>query len=385
MSVILKSTEEIIQSYRCEIPLAHFLKNFYKAHPKLGSRDRKAISEAVYIYYRVALFFQNETSIFGTIAKGIILCGTQNIFLNQILTEYLPETIEIPTWETGKKNTALSAGITEQEWVAGHWQQPALFLRIQKNKEKNLALLTARGIPFELLKLPGINENYCISLANGTKVDQILPATDYIIQDFSSQSAITIAADFRKENLTNCSVWDVCAGAGGKSIFWKYLFPKDKIFATDIRKSILHNLRERFRLLNLPVPKTEVMDLSQENGQDTISQDFEIIICDVPCSGSGTWSRTPEQYYFFREEKLKTFQSVQYPIAIHASQKLKPGGIFVYITCSVFEAENENVVQKLLDSTKLRLLHQGIINGMPHKADSMFMAILENGATTNNP
>jgi 16S rRNA (cytosine967-C5)-methyltransferase len=71
------------------------------------------------------------------------------------------------------------------------------------------------------------------------------------------------------------------------------------------------------------------------------------------------------------------YASRQYAIANEALRWLEPQGHFVYITCSVFADENENVVEKLVEQGSLRLLHQQIIPGWNHKADSMFIAVLQ--------
>lgn len=378
MIFILRSIEEIIQNYSGELPLAHYLKIFYKSHPKLGSRDRRVISEAVYIYYRTALFFPSDSGIIEIIGQGLILCHSENEFLKKICPENLPTTHPNFHWQLGKKDIPLSTGINEKEWIEAHLQQPNLFLRIQKKQKQNVKRLDEVGIPYHSLSLPGTENYECLALPNGSKVDQILPAEDYVIQDYSSQLAIALAAQFRNATTVKASVWDVCAGAGGKSIFWQCLFPDDVFFVTDIRKSILHNLKERFKLLGFKPPKMAVMDLSQPNHSEQVKERFDVVICDVPCSGSGTWSRTPEQFYFFKKENLQHFEEIQFPIAFNASRKLKPGGLLIYITCSVFEVENETVIDRLIQSGNLQIVHQELINGIKNKADSMFVAVLEN-------
>jgi len=60
-------------------------------------------------------------------------------------------------------------------------------------------------------------------------------------------------------------------------------------------------------------------------------------------------------------------------------QAIKPGGLLVYITCSVFEAENEAVVESIAAKSGIQLLHSELINGIEHQADSMFIAVLRKG------
>src|SRR5690606_10611202 len=105
---------------------------------------------------------------------------------------------------------------------------------------------------------------------------------------------------------------------------------------------------------------------------------FDFILCDVPCSGSGTWARSPENFYFSPSEKdLNTFEQVQKNIVSHAVKHLKDDGYLVYVTCSVFAQENENIINHLMEHTTLALVESQLINGIPHKADIMYYAVLQ--------
>jgi 16S rRNA (cytosine967-C5)-methyltransferase len=102
-----------------------------------------------------------------------------------------------------------------------------------------------------------------------------------------------------------------------------------------------------------------------------------LVVCDVPCSGSGTWARTPEQFHFYKPAMLQKFKELQFPIASNASNYVKQGGHLAYITCSVFQEENEDVVNQLLQSGILNLKHTQIIDGIDNQADCMFVAVFE--------
>jgi 16S rRNA (cytosine967-C5)-methyltransferase len=108
---------------------------------------------------------------------------------------------------------------------------------------------------------------------------------------------------------------------------------------------------------------------------------YDHIICDAPCSGSGTWARTPEQLYFWQPDKVHEFAALQLTIATNASKLLRPGGRLIYITCSVYQAENEGVVNALIAATGMRVLTQSLINGTTLKADSMYVAVLQKNST----
>jgi 16S rRNA (cytosine967-C5)-methyltransferase len=154
--------------------------------------------------------------------------------------------------------------------------------------------------------------------------------------------------------------------------------PGVRLLATDVRESILQNLSARFRQYSLPLPERLVLDASDANVLATALKDrkFQGIICDVPCTGSGTWARTPESCYFFKTETLEHYTSRQQAILRNAAQFLAPGGRLVYITCSVFRAENEDVVNAVAVDNSLKVESVRLINGMPIQADSLFAAVL---------
>jgi 16S rRNA (cytosine967-C5)-methyltransferase len=168
------------------------------------------------------------------------------------------------------------------------------------------------------------------------------------------------------------SAWDCCAASGGKTILLHDHFPSAKLTATDIRENILINLRNRLKRAGIRSYQAFVADLV---GKSFLSQKFDVIICDAPCSGSGTWGRTPEQLHFFTREKIDHYAGLQKKIALNASRSLKPGGYFLYITCSVFYLENEDVVAYLQQNSGLKLVVQQYHTGYDKKGDTLFTAL----------
>jgi len=102
----------------------------------------------------------------------------------------------------------------------------------------------------------------------------------------------------------------------------------------------------------------------------------QLIICDAPCSGSGTWGRTPENIRFFTEAHIRDFTERQRAIVTHILPLLPTGGYLLYITCSVFREENEEMVSWLLQESGMELVSQEVINGYLLQADTMFGALL---------
>lgn len=263
-------------------------------------------------------------------------------------------------------HTALSGGITKEEWRTSMLSQPFLFIRLRKHKDKALQLLRDNAIDYS-------EDGNCIGIKNGTAIEKILPADWYVVQDASSQHT---GSFFNPEPRQEW--WDCCSGAGGKSLLLSDKQPKVHLTVSDKRSSILHNLSERFRQYGYISPRQLVLDTADAGAvQHALGNTrFARIICDVPCTGSGTWARTPEQLYFFNEAAIATISALQAAIAINASKYLKAGGLMYYITCSVFEAENEAVVTQL-QQQGMKLQDMVLVNGIGQKADSMFIAVLQ--------
>jgi 16S rRNA (cytosine967-C5)-methyltransferase len=102
---------------------------------------------------------------------------------------------------------------------------------------------------------------------------------------------------------------------------------------------------------------------------------IDFIIADVPCSGSGTWARTPEQLKFFHQEKIAQYALLQQQIVSNAIPSLAKGGYLLYITCSVFKKENEENVNFIQKNLNLELLKSDYLKGYQMQADTLFAAL----------
>lgn len=378
----------ILSHYDGSLPLTHFLKNYYKQYPKLGSRDRKILSEMAYCWYRAERGLNPALSFEDRIHAALFLCASNQKVINPLLPDALKlndglsyaQKQEVLNLHFASGNvfslqslwgfdTKLSDGIDMQQWLQTMLSQPDMFIRIRRNKEKLSGILQSHSISYKEITAD------CIALPNGSKIDEILPEADYVVQDASSQQTGSFFHPLPKQHW-----WDCCSGAGGKSLLLTDKQPAIKLTVSDTRESILHNLIQRFKRYGLPLPATVKADIANEKDVQLQlgTATFDGIICDVPCTGSGTWARTPEQLYFFREDTLRQITGVQKSIAANAVSHLKAGGTIIYITCSVFREENEDVVTHiLLQSSNIELISMQLINGAAVHADSMFVAVLK--------
>jgi 16S rRNA (cytosine967-C5)-methyltransferase len=214
-------------------------------------------------------------------------------------------------------------------------------------------------------------------LPHGTKADEVLAINrEVVVQDYSSQQIADLFKYLPFKPPASFKVWDACAASGGKAILLKDFFPYAKLTVSDIRQSILANLDKRFKEAALSYEQAFIADLSKEIPHALPLESFDLVIADVPCTGSGTWSRTPEWLRYFEEQKIAEYAVLQSRILENVIPFVKKGGYLLYATCSVFKEENEGQVARLLKEFNITLISSGIIKGYTHKADTMYAALL---------
>jgi 16S rRNA (cytosine967-C5)-methyltransferase len=374
----------ILTNYKGEMPLSAFLKNFFSKEKKYGSRDRKTVSSLCYNYYRVGAAFPQK-DIAQRLAISVFLCSdkkdewlqTVNPGWNEKITLPLEEKlalVQITDTTIFPFNAELSQGIDVPAFNISFLIQPDLFVRIRPGKNAAVKKKLAEAD----ISYKEVDHN-SLAFANGTKLDSILDINkEVVIQDLNSQRVgeLLLDGEYKKPTL----VWDCCAASGGKSIMTYDLLSSTQLTVSDIRESIIKNLQTRFREAGLKDFRSFVADLTDPKSLQAAikTTKFDLVICDAPCSGSGTWSRTPEQLMFFKEVEISRYSNLQKSIAANSSFYVKKGGYFLYITCSVFKRENEEVVEFIKSHTNFSLLEMRLLKGYEEKADTMFAALFRN-------
>jgi 16S rRNA (cytosine967-C5)-methyltransferase len=136
------------------------------------------------------------------------------------------------------------------------------------------------------------------------------------------------------------------------------------------------NLHQRFIKAGIKAYRYFISDVSNPDFTP-ITSDFEIVICDAPCTGSGTWSRTPEQLCYFNKDSIMEYNRLQKKIVSHVLPHLRTGGLFIYITCSVFKDENERIAEFISENLNCKILQQQLLKGYHQKADTMFVTVFK--------
>ncbi|MBE0565786.1 MAG: RsmB/NOP family class I SAM-dependent RNA methyltransferase, partial [Krumholzibacteria bacterium] len=197
------------------------------------------------------------------------------------------------------------------------------------------------------------------------------------IQDLASQQ-IGLAVDARPGQ----TVWDCCAGAGGKSLqLAAAMQGKGAVHATDLYENKLKDLRRRARRAGWANLRAGLWDGDRlpDFGPEVLGRGgFDRVLVDAPCSGSGTWRRHPDGRLRFAPDQLPDLAAVQQSLLVTAAEAVRPGGLVVYATCSWFRAENEDVVAAFLAARPEFALRAQQLHGNPAEdADTTFTAVLE--------
>jgi len=147
------------------------------------------------------------------------------------------------------------------------------------------------------------------------------------------------------------TVWDCCAAPGGKTLILAHRLSSAEIAATDISPRRLAQTEARFRRYAYAERiRCAVANATAPAGD----QSFDLILCDVPCSGTGTMARNPEIRHRLKPEEFSRQAARQQAILTAALKRLAPGGRLVYSTCSLEPEECEQVVENVIGDTSVK-------------------------------
>jgi 16S rRNA (cytosine967-C5)-methyltransferase len=144
-------------------------------------------------------------------------------------------------------------------------------------------------------------------------------------------------------------VADFCAGAGGKTLLVAATMAnKGRVLAMDIGAERLERAGPRISRAKLHNVERRVLKSEDDRFLKRWSKRFDRVLVDAPCTGVGTWRRTPEARMRYGEADLVDMTALQDRILSSAARLTKPGGRLIYVTCSLLAEENEERVSALL-------------------------------------
>ena len=161
------------------------------------------------------------------------------------------------------------------------------------------------------------------------------------VQDLGSQIAAALAGA-----QGGMQVLDYCAGAGGKTLAMASAMDnRGQIFAHDAEKQRLAPIFERLRRAGA----RNVQAIAGPDGLAALAGRMDLVLVDAPCTGSGTWRRRPDAKWRLTQRQLDVRIAEQGAILADAARHVRPGGRLVYVTCSIFPAENARRIEAFLN------------------------------------
>jgi len=232
-------------------------------------------------------------------------------------------------------------------WLANRWVQ-------NYGRTAALAVLThdqAEPQPSTLFSLPPRSvpspiSGYPEASASGlmtTEREEGVSTPDLPHLDDGSRLVAELAA---ASHPNPTRIWDTCAAPGGKTLILAARHPAAHLLATDANLRRLQSLSTRLETAS-PASQTKTLhaDATALPGAEGL---FDLILCDVPCSGTGTLSRNPEIRQRLQPADLARQAARQREILLAAMARLAPGGHLLYSTCSLEPEENEQVIAAAL-------------------------------------
>ncbi|MEX0307647.1 MAG: RsmB/NOP family class I SAM-dependent RNA methyltransferase [Ruegeria sp.] len=248
------------------------------------------------------------------------------------------ERLDIPEWLWPAFQAALK---TEVEAVARALQTRAsVHLRVNSRKADlplAIQLLSEEGIQAQ----PHTACDTALEVTEGArKISQSRPYTNGLVelQDAASQ-AVVAALELRP----GIRVLDYCAGGGGKTLALAARAEGVQVFAHDSNPSRMRDLPTRARRAG-----AEVSILTTEQVADQAP--FDVVLADVPCSGSGSWRRAPAGKWTLTQEGLNELNRTQTGILRNVAPMVADGGTLAYATCSMLAEENDEIVDEFLSN-----------------------------------
>ena len=220
-------------------------------------------------------------------------------------------------------------------------------------------------------------------------IDEVIRAVEgglLYIQDEASQM-VSLLLDVKRDQ----KILDLCAAPGSKTSHIAALAGDDcRVIACDLHHHRLVTLAEICNRLNVQSVAAVALDATRELPFIESAKDFDCVLIDAPCSGTGTLRRNPEIKWRLTSEQVSHLAGIQLNLITCAARMLVRGGRLVYSTCSLEREENEEVIKKFIEGgAPFRLIRpdtfsplitgEGFVRTFPHihAMDGFFAAVFE--------
>ncbi len=366
------SVIEILDLFDAQaVPLDRVCDAYFRARRFIGSSDRRFIGDMVFAVMRSRMKLDWHLEKSGlALSNRLRVLAFLKIFENKIPYEiggvlggkYGAEPLD-DTERSALESMAQDAAMPEYvagecaEWLLPKiqaafpqsWreellalQNPASFdLRVNTLKKPRDAALAE--IPPELHAKPTPLSPHGIRLESRAGFGALAGLKDGVleVQDEGSQM-VGLLCDAQP----GMQILDYCAGAGGKALaLAAEMQNKGRIVLCDTHDKRLKNAAERFKRAGAHNYELRLLDNDGKKWLKRQEGRFDRVLCDVPCSGTGTWRRNPDLRYRFDQKDLTELCALQRNILAEAAGYVKKDGLLIYATCSMLREENEEQME----------------------------------------
>lgn len=211
---------------------------------------------------------------------------------------------------------------------------------LRTDRQTVLAHLQGEGYDAELTKY----SPWGIRLPDSPRLETHVLYGDGLIeiQDEGSQIVAALLGAQPGERVV-----DYCAGGGGKALALAVAMGnRGRVIACDIGPQRLGDLPARIARAGTDIVITHILGGARDH--DLTARPVDRVLLDVPCSGTGTWRRQPNERWSLSREKINNYNKIQGDLLVKGSALVAPGGTLLYATCSVLVEEGEDRVASFL-------------------------------------
>lgn len=184
----------------------------------------------------------------------------------------------------------------------------------------------------------------CLFVRNGQKVRPLFDAGLITFQSQTSVKCCEIAGVKDGDE-----VLDMCAAPGGKSVYFAGAGENVKVLSCDVYHHRLELIQQYARRMGVKL-NVRLMDATVYN--KSLVNAYDVVLCDVPCSGLGVAAKKPDVYLFKDKDQIFGITETQAKILENGSRYVRGGGTLVYSTCTLLKDENEDMIKKFLKQNR---------------------------------
>lgn len=360
----------ILSLYEKEgLPLDLFLRNYFRTHKQIGSKDRKEICQNIYDMVRKKGLIDHLTSKPHTWEKRLTTFQQIN-HSNYQVPSSIPLHIQLSFPKEYFELISNSFGEEKAIQICHILNEQApTTIRVNSLKTTRNKLFASWEGEFPIsLATRSENAIHFHEKINFFGLQEFKDGL-FEIQDEGSQLISTLVQAKPKDLFL-----DYCAGSGGKSLAIAPQMEKQgQIFLHDIRPHALMEAKKRLKRADIQNAQL----LFPNTKEKTLYKKMDWVLADVPCSGSGTLRRNPDMKWKFTLQMLENLVSEQQAIFENALLFLKNGGHIVYTTCSIFPEENEKQVALFLKKYPISLKKMTSWLPQSNSMDGFFGAVFQ--------